>query len=260
MATRGRVMSSESWQDAFFTQAPPRLGNQFRDDPLLGPWLRRTVPPAVLAALNRPSSTTTRRGWPAASSTACSSPTARNEPVLTQWDAWGNRVDASRCRRCGARPSASRPSTGWSRRPTSARYGRLRAHRAVRDGLPVPPVDRRLHLPARDDRRRGAHAARSRATSALIDARRAAPDRARSGAVLDQRPVDDRAHRRLRRRPLARRAPAGRRRAGGSTAASGSPRRSRRRWRSRSRGPRATRRAAGASRCSTSRCATRRAA
>ena len=70
-----------------------------------------------------------------------------------------------------------------------------------------------------------------RGNQALIDARGAAPDLARSRDVLDQRPVDDRDHRRFRRRPLGDAGGAGRRRAGGSTAASGSPRRSPRRWR-----------------------------
>jgi len=34
-----------------FTQAPPQLGNQYRDDPLLGGWLRRTLPVDVYRKL-----------------------------------------------------------------------------------------------------------------------------------------------------------------------------------------------------------------
>ena len=37
-------MIEPDWQHALFTQAPPRLGNQYRGDPLLASWLRRTFP------------------------------------------------------------------------------------------------------------------------------------------------------------------------------------------------------------------------
>ena len=143
---------------------------------------------------------------PAASCTACSSPTGSNEPRLLQWDAWGNRIDRSRCRRCGARRSGWPCGTGSSPRPTSGRSAGTRRIAQFAKVYLFHPVVRRLHLPARDDRRCGAHAARFGQPRA-DRARRAAPDVARSGHVLDQRPVDDRDHRRLRRRPLARRAP-----------------------------------------------------
>ena len=68
-----------------FFQEPPRLGNQFDDDPLLRTWVARYVPEiagelhalGVLAVEHHGKQLADRD----------------NEPVLTQWDAWGNRVD-----------------------------------------------------------------------------------------------------------------------------------------------------------------------
>jgi len=71
---------------AFF-QEPPRLGNQFDDDPLLPSWIARTIgDPAVaeeLRGLGDIAVDTYRRQLA----------DRANEPVLTQWDAWGNRID-----------------------------------------------------------------------------------------------------------------------------------------------------------------------
>ena len=44
-------MTQHDWQQALFTQAAPELGNQYRDDPLLGGWLRRALPAGLLGAL-----------------------------------------------------------------------------------------------------------------------------------------------------------------------------------------------------------------
>ncbi len=73
---------------AFF-QDPPRLGNQFEDDPLLPPWIERVLGPAAgevgaeLRAL----------GDLAVELHARQLADLPNEPVLVQWDAWGHRVD-----------------------------------------------------------------------------------------------------------------------------------------------------------------------
>ena len=69
---------------AFF-QDPPWLGNQFDDDPLLPSWIARFVPGAAeeLRAL----------GDLAVECYGKQLLDLENEPVLTQWDAWGNRVD-----------------------------------------------------------------------------------------------------------------------------------------------------------------------
>ena len=44
-------MIESNWQDSLFTQSAPELGNQYRDDPLLGSWLRRTLPAESLREL-----------------------------------------------------------------------------------------------------------------------------------------------------------------------------------------------------------------
>ncbi len=69
---------------AFF-QDPPRLGNQFDDDPMLPTWIARHVP-AVADEL---------RGLGDIAVTFYGKQLADrlNDPVLTQWDAWGHRVD-----------------------------------------------------------------------------------------------------------------------------------------------------------------------
>jgi acyl-CoA dehydrogenase len=69
---------------AFF-QDPPRLANQFDDDPMLPSWIARFVPTvaAELRAVGEIS--VDMYGKQLAD--------LDNEPRLVQWDAWGNRVD-----------------------------------------------------------------------------------------------------------------------------------------------------------------------
>ena len=84
-------MTDPHWQQALFTQAAPELGNQYRDDPLLAGWLRRTVPANVLQPLE---SELDELGALAGGDLYGMQLADRlNEPTLTQWDAWGNRVD-----------------------------------------------------------------------------------------------------------------------------------------------------------------------
>jgi alkylation response protein AidB-like acyl-CoA dehydrogenase len=70
-----------------FFQEPPRLGNQFDDDPMLPSWIARHLgtDPAVdeLRAL----------GDLAVEHHGKQQADRLNEPVLTQWDAWGHRID-----------------------------------------------------------------------------------------------------------------------------------------------------------------------
>lgn len=71
---------------AFF-QDPPRLGNQFDDDPMLPSWVARHIGgeevPTELRAL----------GEVAVEYYGKQLADRLNEPTLTQWDAWGNRID-----------------------------------------------------------------------------------------------------------------------------------------------------------------------
>src|SRR5215470_10741922 len=68
-----------------FFQEPPRLGNQFDDDPMLVSWIARFAP--QLAPELREIGQLTVECY------AKQLADRDNEPVLTQWDAWGNRVD-----------------------------------------------------------------------------------------------------------------------------------------------------------------------
>jgi alkylation response protein AidB-like acyl-CoA dehydrogenase len=74
-----------------FIQTPPELGNQYLDDRVLRSYLARTLPEDVLAEIE-----------PAliemgeiSGGELCRMQLAdrRNDPVLTQWDAWGSRID-----------------------------------------------------------------------------------------------------------------------------------------------------------------------
>jgi alkylation response protein AidB-like acyl-CoA dehydrogenase len=69
---------------AFF-QEPPRLGNQFDDDAMLVSWIARCCPEVAdeLRAL----------GALTVEYYAKQLADRGNEPVLTQWDAWGQRID-----------------------------------------------------------------------------------------------------------------------------------------------------------------------
>jgi acyl-CoA dehydrogenase len=84
-------MTDNDWRQALFTQAAPELGNQYRDDPLLRSWLRRTLPAGMLSALEPELD---EIGAAAGGRMYAMQLADRlNEPRLVQWDAWGNRVD-----------------------------------------------------------------------------------------------------------------------------------------------------------------------
>jgi alkylation response protein AidB-like acyl-CoA dehydrogenase len=71
---------------AFF-QVPPRLANQYDDDPMLPTWIARYLPdPTVVDELRA-------LGDVAVECYGKQLADRLNEPVLTQWDAWGRRVD-----------------------------------------------------------------------------------------------------------------------------------------------------------------------
>nr|MBA3819185.1 acyl-CoA dehydrogenase family protein [Deltaproteobacteria bacterium] len=71
-----------------FYQEPPRLGNQYDDDPLLPSWIARHIGPAdpIVDELHA-------LGDLAVEYHAKQLLDLHNEPVLTQWDAWGHRID-----------------------------------------------------------------------------------------------------------------------------------------------------------------------
>jgi alkylation response protein AidB-like acyl-CoA dehydrogenase len=69
-----------------FFQEPPRLGNQFDDDPMLPAWLERAGLGAIAGELRT-------LGDLAIDLYADQLADRVNEPTLTQWDAWGHRID-----------------------------------------------------------------------------------------------------------------------------------------------------------------------
>src|SRR5829696_3701329 len=74
-----------------FRQEPPRLGNQYEDDRALRSYLKRTLPPDVLREVEPSLS---ELGELAGGELYRMQLEDRlNEPRLTQWDAWGERVD-----------------------------------------------------------------------------------------------------------------------------------------------------------------------
>jgi len=74
-----------------FQQVPPALGNQYEDDPVLRSYLKRSIPSDVLREIEP---TLVEMGELAGGELYQMQLADRlNEPKLTQWDAWGNRID-----------------------------------------------------------------------------------------------------------------------------------------------------------------------
>ncbi|MBI4206182.1 MAG: acyl-CoA dehydrogenase family protein [Betaproteobacteria bacterium] len=74
-----------------FVQPPPELGNQYLEDRVLRSYLARTLPEDVLAEIEP---ALIEMGELAGGELYRKQLADRaNEPVLTQWDAWGNRID-----------------------------------------------------------------------------------------------------------------------------------------------------------------------
>src|SRR6266550_7026498 len=74
-----------------FQQSPPSLGNQYEDDRVLRSYLTRVLPETMLSEIE-PS--LREMGRLAGGHLYQMQLADRlNEPKLTQWDAWGNRID-----------------------------------------------------------------------------------------------------------------------------------------------------------------------
>jgi acyl-CoA dehydrogenase len=73
-----------------FFQEPPRLGNQFDDDPLLPSWIARHIPDTHHGEI---ATELHQLGDLAVEYYGKQLLDRLNEPVLTQWDAWGQRID-----------------------------------------------------------------------------------------------------------------------------------------------------------------------
>ncbi|HFE65652.1 MAG TPA: acyl-CoA dehydrogenase [Chloroflexi bacterium] len=74
-----------------FNQPPPVLGNQYEDDRVLRSYLRRVLPPEALAEIEP--SLQALGELSGGELYQMQMADRLNEPILTQWDAWGNRID-----------------------------------------------------------------------------------------------------------------------------------------------------------------------
>src|SRR5688572_15288212 len=74
-----------------FVQQPPELGNQYEDDSALRSYLGRVLPADVLAEIEVGLKHMGERAGGELYRLQLAD--RENEPALTQWDAWGNRVD-----------------------------------------------------------------------------------------------------------------------------------------------------------------------
>src|SRR5215212_6120692 len=74
-----------------FEQTPPKLGNQYKDDRVLRSYLQRVLPREMLESIE--GSLFEMGRLAGADLYELQLADRLNEPRLTQWDAWGNRVD-----------------------------------------------------------------------------------------------------------------------------------------------------------------------
>jgi acyl-CoA dehydrogenase len=105
-----------------FSQNPPSLGNQFRDDRVLQQYLDRALPVEALADL---APALDRMGILAGGALYTQQLAERlQEPRLVQWDAWGNRVDRIEPTPLWQRAEEIAAREGLVALPAEAPYGR----------------------------------------------------------------------------------------------------------------------------------------
>src|ERR1044072_9061811 len=105
-----------------FIQAPPVLGNQFSDDAFLQSYLRRKLPAAVLAQIEAELSDLGALAGGELYQLQLQD--RRNEPTLTQWDAWCNRSDQIEVAPLWRRAAAIAARSGLIAIPYERRHGR----------------------------------------------------------------------------------------------------------------------------------------
>ena len=137
-----------------FQQAPPGLGNQYEDDRVLRSYLSRVLPNDVfrdvgasLAEMGRLSGAELYEFQLA---------DRLNEPTLTQWDAWGNRVDRIELTPLWRLAERIAAEHGVVATAYEQKHGSLsRVHQCALKSLHA--VNRHLQLSTCDDRWRRAH-------------------------------------------------------------------------------------------------------
>ncbi|MBL8267799.1 acyl-CoA dehydrogenase family protein [Steroidobacter sp.] len=109
-------------QSTLFIQSPPVLGNQYGDDAFLRSYLQRRLPAEMLAEIEPSLSAL---GELAGGELYRLQLADRlNEPKLTQWDAWGNRVDRIEVTALWQRAAEIAASHGLIAIPYERRHGR----------------------------------------------------------------------------------------------------------------------------------------
>ncbi|HEY5758522.1 MAG TPA: acyl-CoA dehydrogenase family protein [Steroidobacter sp.] len=109
-------------QSTLFIQSPPVLGNQYGDDAFLRRFLQRRLPAGMLAEIE-PS--LAELGELAGGELYRLQLQDRlNEPTLTQWDAWGNRIDRIEVSPLWRRAADIAASQGLIAIPYERRHGR----------------------------------------------------------------------------------------------------------------------------------------
>ncbi|HEX7044028.1 MAG TPA: acyl-CoA dehydrogenase family protein, partial [Burkholderiales bacterium] len=105
-----------------FTQSPPRLGNQYLDDRFLRALLARLLPPEVLADIEP--GLTAMGALAGEELYELQLRDRLNEPRLTQWDPWGNRIDEIELTPLWQRAAALAAEHGLVAIPYEQRHGR----------------------------------------------------------------------------------------------------------------------------------------
>jgi alkylation response protein AidB-like acyl-CoA dehydrogenase len=107
---------------ALFIQSPPVLGNQYGDDAFLRSYLRRRLPAEVLAEIEP--SLSELGALAGGELYQLQLQDRLNEPSLTQWDAWGNRIDRIEVSPLWRRAAELAASHGLIAIPYQRRHGR----------------------------------------------------------------------------------------------------------------------------------------
>jgi len=105
-----------------FTQSPPRLGNQYLDDRFLRALLARLLPPEVLADIEP--GLTAMGALAGEELYELQQRDRLNEPRLTQWDPWGNRIDEIELTPLWQRAAVLAAEHGLVAIPYEQRHGR----------------------------------------------------------------------------------------------------------------------------------------
>ncbi|MBB6094336.1 alkylation response protein AidB-like acyl-CoA dehydrogenase [Povalibacter uvarum] len=105
-----------------FIQSPPRIGNQYRDDALLKSWLRRKLPADMLREIE--SELDSMGELAGGELYELQLQDRLREPELTQWDAWGNRIDRIEVTPLWARAAQVAVRSGLIAIPYERRHGR----------------------------------------------------------------------------------------------------------------------------------------